>query len=107
MATTAARPLPRVGKLKGAMSDKNTGATPTNASLAAAFVAVVNAAVGLVVSFGIDLTAAQQANIMALVNAFVILIVALLHVLSSREREKERLMRERWSHLEPERSEEK
>jgi hypothetical protein len=68
----------------------------TNLSLGAAMVAFVNAMLALVVSFGLDLSAQQQASIQGAVNALVLLVIAGSHLYSQVTIE-----RERWSHLDP------
>jgi hypothetical protein len=71
-------------------------ARATNLSLGAAIVAFANAAMQLVVSFGVPVTTAQAASIGVVVNSLVLLVIAGSHVYGQVTAE-----RERWSHLDP------
>lgn len=83
--------------LRSAALNTETAPNPqraTNLSLGAALVALVNAFLALVVSFGLDVSAQQQASIQGVVNALVLVVIAGSHVYSQVTAE-----RERWSHL--------
>lgn len=62
--------------------------------ISAAVVALANTLMTLVISFGLELSSAQQVSITATVNSFVVLIVSLSAVYRAHLADQER-----WSHL--------
>lgn len=63
--------------------------TPTNTSVTAALVAFLNTLVTAVIAFGVKMSNDQQVAITSVINAGVILVVALLALHSSRRRDDE------------------
>ncbi len=66
----------------------------TNLSVGAAIVAFANAVQTVIVSFGLHLSAQQEASVTGVVNATVLLVIAVSHVYGQITAE-----RERWTHL--------